>query len=98
MVVAVAADVAAVAAEAAVAAVAAAAGAAAVSEAAAYRGASAVFVESMQFLAHRPKKEGAVGRVRQTTRPIVCATVPLRLARTTDPRPERCAAQVLDHL
>jgi hypothetical protein len=90
VVVAVAVDVAAVAAEAAVAAVVAAAvvsAAAAVSEAAAYRGASAVFVESMQFLAHQPKKEGAVGRVRQTTRPIVCATVPLRLARTTDPRP-----------
>jgi hypothetical protein len=55
------AEVAAVAAEAAVAAVAAAAGAAAVTEAAAYRGAAAVFVESMQFLAHRQKKEGAVG-------------------------------------
>jgi hypothetical protein len=62
-------DVAAVAAEAAAAVVAAvaAAGAAVVSEAVAYRGASAVFVESMQFFAHRQKKEGAVGRVRQTT-------------------------------
>ena len=50
-------DVAAVAAEAAVAAVAV-TGAAVVSEAAAYRGASAVFVESMQFLAHWQKKEG----------------------------------------
>jgi hypothetical protein len=64
VVAAVAVDVAAVAAEAAVAAVAAAAGvfigAAAVTEAAAYRGAAAVFVESMQFLAHRQKKEGAV--------------------------------------
>jgi hypothetical protein len=39
------------------------------------------------FLAHRQKKEGAIGRVRQMTRPIVCATVSLRLARTTDPRP-----------
>ena len=56
------ADVAAVAAEAAVAAVAvAAAGAAAVTEAAAHRGAAAVIVESMQFLAHWQKKEGAVG-------------------------------------
>jgi hypothetical protein len=56
--------VAAVAAEAAVAAVAAAAGAfgaAAVTEAAAYRGAAAVIVESMQFLAHWQKREGAVG-------------------------------------
>jgi hypothetical protein len=56
----------AVAAEAAVAAVAAAAGAffgvaAAVTEAAACRGAAAVIVESMQFLAHWRKKEGAVG-------------------------------------
>ena len=57
VVVAVAVDVAAVAAEAAVAA----AGAAAVTEAAAYRGAVAVIVESMQFLAHWQKKEGAVG-------------------------------------
>jgi hypothetical protein len=57
VVVAEAAEVVAVAAEAAVAAVAvAAAGAAVVSEAAAYRGASAVFVESMQFLAHRQRK------------------------------------------
>ena len=58
------ADVAAVAAEAAVAAVAASAGAfgvAAVTEAAAHRGAAAVIVESMQFLAHWQKKEGAVG-------------------------------------
>jgi hypothetical protein len=58
------AEVAAVAAEAAVAAVAASAGAfgvAAVTEAAAHRGAAAVIVESMQFLAHWQKKEGPVG-------------------------------------
>ena len=80
-----------VAAEAAVAAVAAAAGAffgvaAAVTEAAACRGAAAVIVESMQFLAHWRKKEGAVGG--STNYPANCLrTVPLRLVRSTDPRP-----------
>jgi hypothetical protein len=63
-----------VAAEAAVAAVAAAAGAffgaAAVTEAAAHRGAAAVIVESMQFLAHWQKKEGAVGG--STNHPADC--------------------------
>jgi hypothetical protein len=79
---------AAVAVEAAVAAVAAAAGTvtvtvteAAVTEAAAYRGAAAVIVDSTQFLAHWQKKEGGVGG--STNYPANC----LRLVRTTDPRP-----------
>ena len=74
VVVAVAVDVAAVAAEAAVAAVAAAAvGAAAVTEAAAYRGASAVFADPRRALLGIDKRR-FFGRAREATRPILVRT------------------------